>query len=152
VTASDRAALLEEMERALRAEFGALAIYRRLLRIVRDEELSRVLDTFCEDERDQLVALRALMSELGVVPRKGSLRRRIAAIVLALSVPVVGSRPVLRLCEEAEGTAARWYAHFRDFFLERGMPDRALTCDRLATTKLRHAQTLQTWVRNQTAR
>ena len=144
----ERVVLLDEMHRALLAEFGAHAIYRRLGRRVRDAELRRVLEVFCEEERAQQGLLRGLMVELGARPPEGSLRRRLIACALALALPVVGPRPLLRLCEEAEGTAARWYGHFRDLLAERGRADLARTCDGLATTKLRHAGTLETWVRN----
>lgn len=148
LAARDSAALVAEMHRALLAEVGARSIYGWLARLVRDAELRQVLARFHEEEERQIAELRGVMGELGSRPPRRGLRRRMMAAVLAFSVPVVGSRPALRICEEAEGTAARWYAHFRDLLDAAGQRELAARCNRLATTKLRHAQALEAWVRN----
>ncbi len=144
----DSAALVAEMHRAFLAEIGARSMYGWLARLARDSELRQLLARFQEEELHQLDRLGVVMAALGERPRRRGLRRRLMAAALALTVPVVGSRPALRICEEAEGTAARWYAHFRELLDGCGRADLAAECDRLATTKLRHAQALEAWVRH----
>jgi rubrerythrin len=136
------------MRRALLAELGARCVYGWLVRLVRDRELRGVLGSFLDEEAEQIDALRRVMIELGGAPPRTSRRRRALATLLALTVPVIGSRPALRICEEAEGTAARWYGHFREILMGDGRGDLAVVCERLATTKLRHARALEAWVRN----
>ena len=145
---SERALLFGEMRRALLDEFGARAIYRRLTRLARDPELVRVLAGFAQEEERQIELLRASLTSLGERPARGSLRRALLAEALAWTGPIVGIRPVLRICLEAEDTSARRYAYFQErleLFGERGA---ALACGELALTKRRHAQALHAWVEN----
>jgi rubrerythrin len=146
--AHDSEALVAEMHRAYLSEIGARSIYGWLARLVRDSALRQLLARFQEEEARQLDRLERVMATLGRRPRRRGLRRRVMAALLASTVPVVGSRPALRICEEAEGTAARWYAHFRELLDRAGRADLAAECGRLATTKLRHAQALEAWVRH----
>ena len=139
-------ALLGEMREALRAEFGARAIYRRLSKLVRDPVLAELLARFAEDEATQIEELRAVMVELGAKPRRGSLRRRLLAEALAWTTPLIGSRLALRICTDAEETRARWYAHFQEYLLRTGANATSTVCARLSTTKLRHAGALRAWV------
>jgi demethoxyubiquinone hydroxylase (CLK1/Coq7/Cat5 family) len=143
---SQHASLLREMKRALLAEFGARAIYRRLSRLVRDQQLAQLLARFEQEEEDVIASLRATMQALGARPRTGSRRRWLLANALAYSTPVLGPRLALRICVDAEETRARWYAHFSEYLLQRGERDLSEKCGRLSTTKLRHGQALQAWV------
>jgi hypothetical protein len=144
----ERAAVLAEMRRAHLAEIGARTLYGWLARLARDAELRRLMAGLEEEEALQVERLQALMRGLGAAPRRTSRRRRAVSTLLAWSTSVFGSRPVLRLCEEAEGTASRWYAHFAQHFLLSGAADAAATCHGLAQVKARHAQALRAWVDN----
>lgn len=139
-------ALVWELRRALLAELGARVIYRRLARLVRDPALSEVLERFAEDESQALEDVRALIEACGVRARRRSLRRAALAELLALTAPIVGPKPALRICVEAEATRARWYAHLDLYLARAGQAAHAQTCARLARVKERHAQALQTWV------
>jgi len=143
-----RAEVLVEMRRALLAELGALALYGWLARLSRSAELRDLMAAFEDEERAQVERLRQLMRELGEQPRATSRRRRLASLLLACSTPVFGARPVLRLCEEAEGTASRWYAHFAEHLVLSGAPLEAAACRALSDTKARHARALRAWVDN----
>jgi rubrerythrin len=138
--------LLVEMRRALLAEFGARAIYGQLARVVRDPELTDVLLRLHEEEALQIERLRALMSALGARPRTRSLRRRLLAACLAYTTPVLGCGFALRTCHEAETTASRWYAQYREYLAGCGEPAHANVCAELSLVKLRHAQALLAWV------
>ena len=142
------AALLREMKRALLAELGARAIYRRLARLARDPELVRVLAGFAHEEERQIELLRASLASLGARAARSSLRRTLLAEALAWTGPIVGTRPALRICLEAEGSAARSYAHFQEHLASLGEREAALACGELALTKRRHAQALHAWVEN----
>ncbi|MEM7309340.1 MAG: hypothetical protein AAF682_21840 [Planctomycetota bacterium] len=141
-------ALLDDMELALRSELGARALYPLLRRLCRDPELKRVLERLAEDERELVDRVRGLMTELGADPRKGSLRRRLAAWAVAGATLVVGLRFALRLCQDAESAVSRWYMAYRAYFAELGDRPRAEECERLAQMKTRHASWLETWVQN----
>ncbi|HVS12205.1 MAG TPA: hypothetical protein VMS76_20250 [Planctomycetota bacterium] len=145
---SQRARLIGELRRALLAEFGARAIYRRLERLARDGELARVLAGFAQEEERQIELLRASLTSLGAGPARGSLRRTLLAEALAWTSPLVGIRPVLRICLEAEDTSARRYAYFQERLAQLGERESALACGELALTKRRHAQALYAWVEN----
>ena len=134
------------MKRALLAEFGARAIYRRLARLVRDKELALLLAGFADEELAQIELLRTTMEALGAVPRARSIRRTLLANALAVTAPVIGPRLALRICEDAEETRARWYAHFNEYLLRCGELELAKSCAHLSVTKQRHAQALQAWV------
>lgn len=143
-----RSALSRELRAALLAEFGARAIYRRLGRLASDPELRRVLAGFALEEDRQIELLRASLSALGVRPARASLRRTLLAEALAWTGPMVGMRPALRICLEAEDSAARSYAHFQEHLARLGERDVARSCGELALTKRRHAQALDAWVAN----
>ena len=140
--------LLADMREALLAEFGALEAYRVLARCVRDEELEGVLARFSEEEQQQVLRLREVMSSLGARPRKGSVRRRLAARMLAGSSRIFGARFVLRICQDAEETVARWYYDYAVHLARIGELEAARTCQELSHTKARHARTLNAWVEN----
>ena len=146
--AHDHRALLEDMELALRSEFGARALYPLLRRLTRDEELTRVLERLAEDQHDLVRRVRELMEGLGAAPPKGSKRRRLAAWAVAAATPVFGLRFALRLCHDATSAVARWYAAYGAYFAELGDETRAQTCRSLAELKTRHASWLETWVQN----
>lgn len=148
VPPGDRRAVLVELRRALRAEFGARSLYGWLARLHRSPELRRLMGGLEDEEREQIARLRSLMTDLGERPRARSFRRRVASACLAFSTPVFGVRPVLRLCEEAEGTASRWYAHFGEHFARSGELEAARVCSTLALTKSMHVQALRAWVNN----
>jgi rubrerythrin len=139
-------ALLAELSRALLAEFGARAIYRRLARLVRDPELAQVLARFAEDESQAIADVRGLIQACGARARRRSVRRTLLAECLAWTAPLAGPRPALRICVEAEATRARWYAHLDEHLSHKGAGGMAQTCAALANMKERHAQALQTWV------
>lgn len=134
------------MRRALLAEFGARAIYRRLAVLVRDPELAQLLADFAQEEQEQIELLRDTMQRLGARPRTHSLRRYLLANALAFTAPVIGPRLALRTCWDAEETRARWYAHFHEYLLQSGEGELAKACARMSVTKQRHAQALQAWV------
>ena len=138
--------LLREMHRALLAEFGARAIYRQLSRVCRDAALREFLTQFAEDESEQIRELRAIIERLGGRAPRKSFRRWILATILALGSALIGVRPALRLCEEAEGTAARWYVRFGHVLAGRGELGAARTLAGLAIVKQRHGRVLRTWV------
>lgn len=138
--------LLQEMIRALRAEFGARAMYRQLPRVCGDAALRDLLAQFAADEEEQVRELRAVIARLGGDPPRRSLRRWVLATVLAWGCAVIGVRPALRLCEEAEGTAARWYARFERALAALGEPAAAEALARLGVVKRRHERVLRTWV------
>jgi rubrerythrin len=141
-----REAVVAEMLRALRAELGARALYGWLARLARDRELRRLMGGLEEEEDRQVDDLCRLLASLGERPRRWSLRRRTASFLLAWSTPVFGTRPVLRLCEEAEGTASRWYACFAEHFVRSAAPEEARRCNAMALLKARHASALQAFV------
>ena len=143
-----RAAVLAEMRRAHLAELGARALYGWLARLGRDAELRRLMEGLEDEEAQQVERLVVLMRALGERPRQTSRRRRVVSALLAFSTPLFGARPVLRLCEEAEGTASRWYAHFAEHFRLTGAADAAATCHSLSQIKAHHAQALRAWVDN----
>jgi rubrerythrin len=145
---SERALLFGEMRRALLDEFGARAIYRRLGRLARDPELVRVLAGFAQEEERQIEILRASLASLGVRSPRACLRRTLLAEALAWTGPIVGIRPALRVCLEAEDTSARRYAYFQEHLAGLGERETALACGELALTKRRHAQALHAWVEN----
>jgi hypothetical protein len=59
---------------------------------------------------------------------------------------VFGTRPVQRLCEEAEGTASRWYACFAEHFVRSAAPEEARRCHAMALLRARHASAHQAFV------
>jgi hypothetical protein len=113
---------------------------------VRDRELARLLADFALEEDAQIERLRATMQQLGAVPRTRSIRRTLLANALAWTAPVIGKRLALRVCENAEETRARWYAHFNEYLLHSGESELAKQCAHMSLTKQRHAQALQAWV------
>lgn len=141
-----RAAVLAEMRRALRSEFGARSLYGWLSRFSRDPELRSLMAGLEDEELQQIDRLRSVLAELGERTRDRSYRRRAASACLAFTTPLVGVRPVLRLCEEAEGTASRWYAHFAEHLSLTGELEAAQVCGALSAIKAMHAQALRAWV------
>ena len=146
VSGDGHRALLVDMRRALLAEFGARAIYGQLARVVHDDVLVDVLTRMREEEGLQIERLRALMIALGARPRRRSLRRRLLAAALAYTTPIFGRRFALRTCHEAENTASRWYAQYREYLARCGEQAHAQTCGELSLIKLRHAQALLAWL------
>lgn len=138
--------LLRELHRALLAEFGARALYRALPRVCRDTALREFLQQFAADEEEQIRALRELIESLGGRAPTRSTRRWLLGLLLAAASAVVGVRPALRLCEEAEGTAARWYVRFQHALAARGEQRAAQVLAELGLVKERHGRVLRTWV------
>ena len=138
--------LLREMHRALLAEFGARALYRALPRVCRDASLRELLRQFAADEDEQIRVLRSVIADLGGRPPRKSTRRWVLANVLAGASLVIGVRPALRLCEEAEGTAGRWYVRFQHALAGRGETEAAQRLAGLGTVKQRHGRVRRTWV------
>lgn len=142
------AALLAEMVYALRSEFGAQYVYPALARRTRDAELAAVLERLHAESCEQVEKLRALMSSLGARPAKHRFRRALAARVLAFASILTGMRLPLRICSDAESSVSRWYAGYAAYLARIGEPENARICQELSTAKLRHAQTLETWVQH----
>ena len=140
------AALLEDMRRALLAEFGSQAIYRHLAPRVSHAELRNVLERLHADEDAQIVRMRAVMQALGEQPATRSRRRRVLAWALAAASPLTGRRLVLRICAEAETTASRWYAQFHEYLAAVGEVELAMACAEMSSFKLRRAHALQPWL------
>jgi len=140
------AALLEDMRRALLAEFGSQAIYRHLMQRVDHAELRSLLERLHADEAAQIARLRAVMQALGEAPVSKSRRRRILAWGLAALSPLTGRRLVLRICAEAETTASRWYAQFHEYLAAVGEFELARACGEMSAFKLRRAHALQPWL------
>ena len=138
--------LTRELEKALRAEIGARAIYPRLARAARDRELAGVLDGLHEEECEQVARVSALLARLGGKGSPRSVRRGLVAWALALAARA-GALPLcLRLCLESETTAEGWYHECALFLARADRLGDARTCEELALTKHRHAQILEAWV------
>lgn len=140
------AALLEDMRRALLAEFGAQAIYAQLAPRVMHAELRGVLERLHADLDAQISRLRAVMETLGLRPALRSRRRCLLAWALAALSPLTGRRLVLRVCAEAESTASRWYAQFHVYLTAVGELELARECADMSSFKLRRAHALQPWL------
>lgn len=140
------AALLEDMRRALLAEFGSQAIYAHLAPRIRQRELHDLLERMHLDEAAQIQRLRALMQQLGEQPVAGSRRRRWLAWALASASPLTGRRLVLRICAEAETSASRWYAQFYEYLIAVGEQGLAQECGAMSAFKLRRAHALRPWL------
>jgi hypothetical protein len=134
------------MRVALLAEFGAHEIYGVLARQSGDRELANLLANLHQEQIDVVASLRALILELGGRPKRSSLRRAILARVLALGSRPFGLRLPLRVCAEAEERRARWYGHFQEFLVSVGDAARAVRCNELQVTKIRHSNALRAWV------
>ena len=141
-------ALLQDMRSALLSEIGARTIYARLATRGIREDLRLLLERFEQESEQILERLGALMSDMGGVLPHTSLRRRLLAAALARLAPVIGIRPILRLCQHAEETVSRWYASYSAFLAEIGDEDRSRTCQELSVAKLLHAQALSAWLSN----
>lgn len=142
------AALARELERALLAEFGARAIFGDLAARSRDPELARLLELLRAEQDEQVDELRAVMTSLGLAPRRSSPRRRVLAWLLAAAWPHVGRRLVLRLCAQAADRAARAHATFQLVLRGQGAENDASVCGRLSERRRRHAYSLEAWVQN----
>lgn len=134
------------MHRTLLAELGARAIYGHLARFSRDHDLERVLLELRSEEQRQVEGVSALIEALGGRPQRRSLRRWLLAGLLAIVAALFGMRVALRVCCDAERTAARWYATYQSFFQARGQLELARRAARLGMTKHRHAEALATWI------
>ena len=143
---SGDAALLEDMRRALLAEFGSQAIYANLAPRIRQGELHGLLERMHLDEEVQIQRLRAVMQALGEEPARRSRRRRVLAWALAAASPLTGRRLVLRICAEAEISASRWYAQFHEYLKAVGELALARECGEMSAFKLRRAHALRPWL------
>ena len=141
-------ALSRELRRALLAELGARAIFGDLARRSPDAELARLLERLREEQGEQVEELRAVMSALGLQPRRSSPRRRVLAWLLAAAWPHLGRRLVLRLCAQAADRAARGHATFQLVLRDLGAEPLASACGRLSERRRRHALSLEAWVQN----
>lgn len=137
---------MEDMRRALLAEFGAQAIYRQLAARVDQPELKKLLEQLHIDEAGQIARLSEVMRSLGETPKERSQRRQMLAWSLVVASRLTGNRLVLRICLEAESTASRWYAQFHAYFSALGERELAHTCGEMSLFKLRRAHALQPWL------
>lgn len=142
----EAAEILAEMRRTLLAELGARAIYAQLAALTSDPELKSVLARLHQEEQQQVEGMRGLIEALGGRARRRSLRRAGLALGLALAGKLFGIRLALRVCQEAEGTASRWYATFQAWLEAHGHPEEARCAGRLGRVKVRHAEVLRTWI------
>jgi hypothetical protein len=145
---ADLEPVLEEMRETLLAEFGALAIYGHLSRSRSDPELASLLETFRDEEREQIDRLRRLFERLGRRAPAQSYRRKIVPWLLAGAARCGFREIALRSCLWSEETVSRWYLQHAVRLGELGRIDAARTCEDLSSTKQRHALALQAWVRS----
>ena len=138
--------LVADMRLALLSEIGARSAYDHLRGRVRDGDLEGLLARLNQEGAENVERLSALIRELGGLPPRTSLRRRILARLLAASTPIVGLRIVLRVCLNAEETVARWYGEYAHFLAALGQTTRARTCEQLRQVKLAHASALSAWI------
>lgn len=101
-----------------------------------------------EEGAENVRRLQELMRGIGGRARSTSLRRRGLARALALCARVVGIRPVLRICLDAEETVGRWYREYGAHFARLGDLERARECAELAARKEAHARAVDAWVTN----
>jgi hypothetical protein len=141
-------ALERELELALKAEFGARALYARLARDRRDPELAGVLAEFADEQREQIADVRRVLELAGATPATDSRRRRWLAALLAAARVVIGRRVILRICADAEQTRAVWYARFAEHYALTARIELAKLCQRCATRAARHGDALGAWVAN----
>lgn len=146
MSVSPTEALAAELRRALLAEFGARAIYARLAKSVRDQELARLLQELCVEQHEQVRAAASLFEVVRRQPPRDSLRRRVLAHVLASLRPVLGQRVVLRICADAERTRSGDYARLSELFARTGALAPAQTARECCTRAARHADALDAWV------
>jgi hypothetical protein len=145
-SSADLAPVLQEFRETLLAEFGALAMYDRLSRSRADPELAALLETFRDEEREQIDRLRGLMQRLGARAPETSVRRGIAPWLLALAARCGFRQLALRACLWSEETVSRWYLEHAVRLARAGVSDAVRTCEELSSTKQRHALALQAWV------
>jgi len=143
---ADLAPILEEFRETLLAEFGALAIYDRLSRSRADPELAALLETFRDEEQEQIDRLRELWKRLGGTAPEKSFRRTIVPLLLALASRCGFRQLALRSCLWSEETVSRWYLQHAMRLGRAGFSDAVRTCEELSSTKQRHALALQAWV------
>ena len=136
------------MRETLFAEFGALAIYGHLSRSRADPELAALLETFRDEEREQIERLRDLLERLGRRAPARRLRRRIVPWMLACAARCGFRDLALRACLWSEETVSRWYLQHAVRLGVAGLLDAARTCEQLSSTKQRHALALRAWVRS----
>lgn len=134
------------MRLALLGEYGAEEAYRALARRAPEGELRDLLGRLVEEERAQAERLVVLMRTLGGKPPRGSLRRRLAARLLVGATFLTGPRLALRVCREAELTAARWYREYANHLARTGEFGAARECEDLRAVKERHARLLGPFV------
>lgn len=141
-----RRALLEDMHRALLAEFGAQAIYTHLASKIAPGDLRELVIELHAQQAAQIERLRDAMRALGAAPPTRSRRRRVLAWALAAVSGLTGRRLVLRICAEAEGTASRWYARFAEYLAATGERELARSLSEMSRYKLSRSQSLQAWL------
>jgi hypothetical protein len=138
--------LRADLARSLRDEIGALDLYERLARSVRDDELARLVVEHAAESRAIVARTRALAAALGPAPREWSVHRPIAAACLAQLARWGRPSIALRLCQESEAILARRYQGFARFLAASGALEPAARCDALATRKAARARALAAWV------
>lgn len=141
-----RAELLEDMHRALLAEFGAQAIYAHLARKLAAGDLQGLVIELHAQQAAQIERLRDAMKALGAAPPTRSRRRRVLAWALAAVSGLTGRRLVLRICAEAEATASRWYGRFAEYLAATGERELARSLSEMARYKQSRSQSLQAWL------
>lgn len=140
------AALVADLDEALRAEFGARAIDLLLARSSSDAELARLFATLAEEQDAQLARLQALINDLGGRARSHCRRRGVLARLLHATRFLGGRKLTLRLCHDAAESLEYRYLGCGRYFAATGALGLAQRCSELATTKARHARALSTWV------
>lgn len=140
--------LLRDMQRALRAEFGAQSIYALLPALTRDRELARLLRELRAQQKEHIELLRGAIESLGGRAPQSRWRRSVAAWALFASTPVLGLRFALRLCEEAAATVARWHAEYAMYLARAGRLEEARACQTISRQRLRQHYALRAWTEN----
>ncbi|MBK7874395.1 MAG: ferritin-like domain-containing protein [Planctomycetes bacterium] len=140
------AALFDDLDEALRSEFGARVIYGLLARSERDEELARLFATLADEQHAQIERLRSLIVALGGRARAACRRRTVLAHALHAFRFVGGRKFALRLCHDAQASLEYRYHGVGRYLAAIGTVALAESAGTLATTKGRHARALLTWL------
>jgi len=136
------------MQRALRSEFGSQSIYALLPAITRDRELRRLLVELRGQQKQHVEILRGVIESLGGRTPRSRWRRSVAAWALFATVPILGLRFSLRLCEEAAATVARWHAEYALHLAEHGHTSQAIACQTISRQRLAQHWALRAWTEN----
>lgn len=140
--------LRREVGLALLSEIGARSVCHHLQARVKDPKLADLLQRVNEEGVHNVSEVQQLIRELGGQPRRTSFRRRALARALTWMVPIVGTRPVLRIVHNGADTLSRWYRLYANYLVQAGDAEHARMCERLSRRKHHHAQALDAWIRH----